>query len=110
MASETTIGVIVEGILGWCGVDDPTSTQMLAAQLAAQGAVDTIQHYRGLTTEDDLEAKYLSLGIEMGVYAFEKRGVDGTSQFSEGGIQRIYEAGSYPPSMLSRITPVAGVG
>jgi hypothetical protein len=110
MASDATITTIVDGILGWCGVSDPTFSQLVAAEWAAQSAVDTIQHYRGLGEDDELEAGYLSLAVEMGVYAFEKRGVDGTTQFSEAGGQRIYEVGSFPPSMLSRITPPARTG
>jgi len=56
------------------------------------------------------ETKYNSLAIEMGVYLYQKRGVDGVNNFSENGLQRSYEKGSFPPSMLSRITPVAETG
>lgn len=49
------------------------------------------------------ETKYTSLAIEMGVYLYQKRGVDGAMSFSENGVQRSYEKGSFPPSMLARI-------
>lgn len=49
------------------------------------------------------EAKYQSLAIEIGVYLYSKRGVDGTVSFSENGVARSFEVGSIPPSMLARI-------
>ena len=110
MASDATITTVTDGILAWCGVDDPTSAEMSAAEMAAQSAIDTIQHYRGLTDDDDLETKYMSMATEMGIYAFQKRGVDGAVNLSEGGVQRTYESGSFPPSMLARITLPVTVG
>lgn len=49
------------------------------------------------------ETEYNDLAVEMGVYLYQKRGVDGTTAFSENGIQRSFEKGSFPPSMLARI-------
>ncbi len=49
------------------------------------------------------EDSYRSLAIEMGVYLYTKRGVDGVLSMSENGVSRSYEKGSFPPSMLSRI-------
>lgn len=94
----------------WCGVDSPTPTQVSQAELAAKSAEDTIRHFRGLAATDAFESAYLSLALEMGVYAYEKRGVDGTVSFSENGVQRSYEDGSFPQSMTSRITPKAKTG
>jgi hypothetical protein len=56
------------------------------------------------------EEKYRSLAVEMGVYAYNKRGVDGALAFSENGVSQSYEAGSFPKSMLARITPKATTG
>jgi hypothetical protein len=50
------------------------------------------------------ETKYQSLAIEIGVYLYSKRGVDGTTSFSENGVARTFETGSIPPSMLARIS------
>ena len=50
------------------------------------------------------ESKYQSLAIEIGAYLYSKRGVDGTTGFSENGVSRSFEVGSIPPSMLARIT------
>jgi len=92
---------IPDAILVWCGVASPTPAEVAAAEMAATAATDTIKFYRKV---DDFEAAYTSLAIEMGVYLFSKRGVDGTVSFSENGVQRIFEKGSFPPSMLARIS------
>jgi len=91
---------IPDAILVWCGVASPTPAEVAAAEMAATAAIDTIKFYRKV---DDFEAVYTSLAIEMGVYAFSKRGVDGTIAFSENGVVRSFEKGSFPPSMLARI-------
>lgn len=49
------------------------------------------------------ETRFTDLAIEMGVYQFRKRGMDGVMAFGENGVQMSFEKGSYPPSMLSRI-------
>jgi hypothetical protein len=94
---------IASSVLAWCGVDSPTPAETAVAELAANAAVDTIKFYRGLTPTEDFETAYASLAIEMGVYLYQKRGVDGTISFSENGVSRAFEAGSFPKSMLGRI-------
>lgn len=63
-------------------------------------------------TEDTptFETTYTTLAIEIGVYLYQKRGADGAVAFGENGVQRSFEKGSIPPSMLSRITPRATTG
>lgn len=95
---------IADAILVWCGVDSPTPTDVAVAEMASNAAKDTIKHYRGLAADDDFETEYTTLAIEMGIYLFSKRGVDGTTSFSENGVQRSYEKGTFPPSMLAKIT------
>ena len=99
-----------DAILAWCGVTSPTPADIAVAVQAAAMAEDTIRHYRGLDADDAFEEEYRSLAIEMGVYAYNKRGVDGALTFSENGVSQSYEAGSFPKSMLSRITPKATTG
>ena len=50
------------------------------------------------------ETQYAFLAFEMGVYLYTKHGVDGVTAFSENGVQRTFEKGSFPPSMVARIT------
>ena len=93
----------VAGLLAWCGVDSPTPQQSEVAALCVKAAHDTIQHYRGLAPTDALEPEYASLCLEMAIYVWDKRGIDGALTASENGVSRGYEAGSFPPSMLARI-------
>jgi hypothetical protein len=98
---------IADAILEGCGVESPTPLQVSIAQYAANNAIDTINGYRKV---DDLEPEYESLALELGVYLWQKRGVDGVTSFGENGVQRSFEKGSFPPSMLSRITLPADAG
>lgn len=98
---------IADAILLWCGVDNPTPSEMTVAELAAQTARDAIN---GIRDVEVLESQYRSLAVEMGVYLWQKRGVDGAVSFSENGVAQSFEKGSLPPSMLARVTPIARTG
>jgi hypothetical protein len=101
---------IASSVLAWCGVSDPTPAETAIAELAATAAKNAIKFYRGLGADDDFETVYDSLAVEMATYLYQKRGVDGTTGFSENGVQRSFEAGSFPPSMLSRVALVTATG
>jgi len=92
-------------MLAWLGLNSPTEQQTVLVELAADNAEYTIRDIRQQADDEDIEPKYRGLAIEMGVYLYEKRGVDGVSSFAENGISRVYERGTYPNSMLRRITP-----
>ena len=70
-------------------------------------AIQVVKHYRPEPTfeQDEYEAKYHGLIVEMAVYSWNKRGHDGAIRADENGVTRGYEVGSYPPSMTKRITP-----
>lgn len=104
MAFSDIITSVAEGLLVRSGVTSPTPQQVVTAELYAQSAIETIKHYRGLAITDDFEDEYTYLAIEMGAYQYQKQGVEGVTSFSENGVSRAYEVGSYPPSMLSRIS------
>jgi hypothetical protein len=101
VASEKTIS----GMLSWLGIDAPTEQQTVLIGIAADDAEYTIKDIRQQDDSEDIEPKYQGLAIEMGVYLYEKRGVDGVTSFTENGISRVYERGTFPNSMLRRITP-----
>ena len=103
MASKDTIN----GMMAWLGIESPTESQSVLIRLAADDAENTIRKIRQQSEYDDIETIYKGLAVEMGVYLYEKRGVDGVSSFTENGISRVYEKGSFPNSMLRRITPKA---
>lgn len=94
-----------DAILAWCGVTSPTPADIAIATMAATSAEETIRHYRGQAATEPIEPEYQALAVEMGVYAYTKRGVDGVLSFSENGVAQSYEQGSFPKSMLARITP-----
>jgi hypothetical protein len=107
---DSIVSDIASSVLVWCGVDNPASTETAVAQLAATNAVETIKHYRGLGADAAFEPEYMALAVEMATYLWQKRGVDGVTGFSENGVQRSFEAGSFPKSMLSRITLATETG
>lgn len=107
---EPLVSTTAESILVWCGVTSPTPTETLVAGLAAQAAEDAIRFYRRTEADSPIEDEYKSLAVEMGVYLYNKRGVDGVLSFSENGVAQSFEAGSIPKSMLSRITLPATTG
>ena len=105
MASQYTI----EGTAAWLGIADPTTQQSTLIEIAADNAENTIRKIRQQSVDEEIEDIYKTLAIEMAVYLYEKRGVDGVSSFTENDISRVYEKGTFPNSMLRRITPKASI-
>ena len=105
MASEYT----VDGALAWMGISSPTSQQTALITIAADNAENTIRKIRQQKSDEESEDIYKGLAVEMAVYLYEKRGVDGVSSFTENDISRVYEKGTFPNSMLRRITPKASL-
>lgn len=56
-----------------------------------------------------LPMRYESRLIEIAAYLYNKRGAEGETSHSENGINRTYENGSIPASMLSDIIPYGSV-
>lgn len=52
--------------------------------------------------------RYSSVQVEIAAYMLNKRGAEGQTSHSENGISRGYEDGSVPPTLLRKITPMAG--
>lgn len=103
MASEYTIN----GMTAWLGLNRPTTAQLTLVTIAADDAENTIRRIRQQAADEPIEDLYKTLAVEMGIYLYQKRGVDGTNSFTENGISRVYERGTFPDSMLHRITPKA---
>lgn len=96
---------VIAGVTAWLGIESPTEQQQTLIELACDDAENTIRRYRQQEDTEEIEAKYKGLAIEMAVYQYNKRGVDGVISFTENNVTRSYESGSYPSSMLRRITP-----
>jgi len=63
----------------------------------------------GYGEDEEIPEKYDSIQIEIAVYMLNKRGAEGEVSHSENGVSRTYEDGDIPPTLLRRITPMAGV-
>lgn len=53
--------------------------------------------------------RYQNLQVEIAVYLLDKRGAEGETVHNENGINRSYENGSIPGSMLKQVVPFCGV-
>lgn len=58
---------------------------------------------------EEVPTKYQSTQVEIAAYMLNKRGAEGEVTHSENGVSRTYEDGDIPPTLLRRITPMAGV-
>lgn len=88
---------------------DETSDAIANAYLkAAEKAVIQIVYPYGDGTEV-LPTKYEYEQIEIAVYFLNKRGAEGETSHSEGGVNRVFETSDIPNSLKCRITPKAGI-
>lgn len=60
-------------------------------------------------TRTDVPTKYALLQCEIAVYLLNKIGAEGQTSHKENGIDRVYEDGDVPSSMLKEIVPYCGV-
>ena len=60
-------------------------------------------------TKTEVPDKYAFLQCEIAVYLINKRGAEGQLGHTENGIDRKYETGHIPKSLISQIIPYAGV-
>lgn len=61
------------------------------------------------TGTEEVPAPYHTTQVEIAAYMLNKRGVEGETVHLENGVSRHYEDGDIPPTLLRRITPMAGV-
>ena len=61
------------------------------------------------TGEEAIPTPYHTVHVEIAAYMLNKRGAEGETAHSENGVSRSYEDGDIPPTLLRRITPMAGV-
>lgn len=53
--------------------------------------------------------KYQNLQVEIAVYLLDKRGAEGQTAHNENGINRSYESGGIPDSILKQVVPFCAV-
>ncbi len=85
-------------------------TGVLSTYLSlAKGAVLSRAYPYAEVPPEEVPPKYELVHIEIAAYMLNKRGAEGEVTHSENGVSRTYEDGDIPPTLLRRITPVAGV-
>lgn len=86
-----------------------TDNAVLSTYLTlAKGVVLSKAFPYGTGTEE-VPAPYHTTHVEIAAYLLNKRGAEGETAHSENGVSRSYEDGDIPPTLLRRITPMAGV-
>lgn len=86
-----------------------TETDILSTYLSLAKNVVVTKAYPYGSGEEEVPAKYEGVMLEIAQYMLNKRGAEGETSHSENGIQRVYEDGDIPPTLLRRITPLVGV-
>lgn len=78
------------------GITDDSQDGLIAALLSDAG--DSVCDYIG---RDEVPARLVSVQIQLAVMAFNKRGAEGESSRSEGGISQSFDG--LPPELLARL-------
>ena len=93
--------------------DDPAgeyvSDEVLLLYLTAAGSSIIAKAYPYQDDITEVPLKYVPVQLEIAAYLLNKRGAEGETAHSENGINRTYENGDVPVSMLREITPYCGV-
>lgn len=74
----------------------------------AEGIVLNRRYPFGPPENATMPARYEQVQIQIAVELFSKMGAEGQISHDENGIKRTYEAADISPSLLRRITPLAG--
>lgn len=89
------------------GTDD--TDEVLSTYLMLAGKKIIAKAYPYEQTVKVVPPQYDTLQLEIAAFMLNKRGAEGQTTHSENGIQRQYETGDVPASMLKTITPHCGV-
>lgn len=88
---------------------DETDDGVLSAYLefAEQEALNRLYPF-GIPEEATLPSRYHGVQVRIAAFHLNNRGAEGEISHVENGINRMYENGSTPMSLLREITPMAG--
>lgn len=78
------------------GITDDSQNGLITALLSDAG--DSVCDYIG---RDEVPARLVSVQVQLAVMAYNKRGAEGESSRSEGGISQSFDG--LPPEMLARL-------
>lgn len=82
---------------------------VLATYLNIAGRKILAKAYPYDDTVRDVPERYALLQCEIACYLLNKRGAEGQNMHAENGVQRLYESGDVPNSMLKAVVPMCGV-
>lgn len=88
------------------GTSDPDD--VLSTYLTLAGKKIIAKAYPYDSSVSDVPEQYDTLQVEIAAYMLNKRGAEGQVTHTENGIQRQYENGDVPSSMLKTVTPFCG--
>ena len=97
--------VLLRTLLGCGSSEDATLTAYL--KLAGQKIIDKAYPFDKTITE--VPSEYAVLQCEIAQYLYNKQGAEGETSHSENGINRTYESGGVPDSMLKGVIPYGRV-
>lgn len=78
------------------GITDDSQDGLITALLS--DAEDSVRDYIG---RDEVPARLISVQVQLAVIAYNKRGAEGESSRSEGGISQSFDG--LPPELLARL-------
>ena len=88
------------------GTSDPDD--VLSTYLTLAGKKIIAKAYPFDSSVSDVPEQYDTLQVEIAAFMLNKRGAEGQVTHTENGIQRQYENGDVPSSMLKTVTPFCG--
>lgn len=93
------------------GMSGESSTETVSAFLTMAGQAILNRAYPFVTDRTSLTVpeRYQNLQCEIATFLLLKRGADGETVHNENGINRSYENGRIPYSMLKEVVPFCGV-
>ena len=96
---------LVSGMSGESSTDTVSAFLTMAGQAILNRAYPFVQDRSSLT----VPVRYQNLQCEIATFLLLKRGAEGETVHNENGINRSYENGRIPYSMLKEVVPFCGV-
>lgn len=90
------------------GNTDSSEEQLLQSFLNEAKAAVLNKMYPFDKGKTDVPKRYLYKVVDIAVFLYNKQGAEGQTAHSENGINRTYESGYIPESMLMDIMPYVG--
>lgn len=104
--TDNEMKTLVSAMSGESNADTVSAFLAMAKQAILNRAYPFLQDSE---LPSDVPSRYQNLQCEIAVYLLNKRGAEGETTHNENGINRSYENGGIPDSMLKQVVPFCGV-